>query len=177
MTDAAVTQADELLVALEPVRVAVTDDGRRDSARTLAVAQARADATMDTAREEARAMTEHARTQGRSDADAYLATQQSRAMVGARSRTLESEQAGYQWLRSTAREAVIAWARSRGPALRPLLEQAARAALGPDTAVEESGDGGVIGRVAGRRVDLSLNAVTDRAFDEVLNERAAGRAP
>ncbi|GAB2920724.1 hypothetical protein GCM10027075_20790 [Streptomyces heilongjiangensis] len=54
--------------------------------------------------------------------------------------------------------------------LRAWLEQRARALLGPAADVAEHADGGVVARAPGRRVDLSLTALADRATDRVGGE-------
>jgi hypothetical protein len=45
------------------------------------------------------------------------------------------------------------------------LGQRARRLLGPDAEIAEDPDGGVVARAAGRRVDLTLDALVARALD------------
>ena len=55
-------------------------------------------------------------------------------------------------------------------ALRERLERLARALLGPDAEVTGHPEGGVVARAPGRRVDLSLPALADRALDRLGGE-------
>jgi hypothetical protein len=51
------------------------------------------------------------------------------------------------------------------PQLRKALEDVARHALGRSARISDADGGGVVGRRAGRRVDLSLTGFADRAVD------------
>ncbi len=63
------------------------------------------------------------------------------------------------------------------PALRGRLVAAVWARLGPDATVLDAAGGGVVGVAAGRRIDLSLAAVAERAVDALGGEVRALWAP
>ena len=56
------------------------------------------------------------------------------------------------------------------PALFERLCERARAELGADAVLREHPDGGVVAEVPGRRLDLSLPALADRAVDDLGSE-------
>ncbi|GGT00799.1 hypothetical protein GCM10010254_21180 [Streptomyces chromofuscus] len=74
-------------------------------------------------------------------------------------------------MRNEAAERVRALRGTDGyTSLRGWLEQRARVLLGPAAEVTEHADGGVVARAPGRRVDLSLTTLADRAVDRVRGE-------
>jgi hypothetical protein len=159
--------------ALRPVRAALFEAGRRDSAALLASARAAAAATTASAVAAADRVTAEARTRGRGDAEKYLAIQHSRGTAQARSVALRADRDGHDLLRSAARAAVDAQRSTVDSALaRTVLVGILHAVLGAEATVQDCPDGGVIGVAGGRRLDLSLTSLTDRAFDEVLDELA-----
>ncbi|WP_048820688.1 hypothetical protein, partial [Streptomyces ipomoeae] len=94
-----------------------------------------------------------------------------RARREARSRTLAARREAYEGLRRDAAERVRALRRTDGyVSLRKRLEHRARVLLGSGAEVSEHADGGVVARVPGRRVDLSLTALADRALDRMGGE-------
>ena len=75
-------------------------------------------------------------------------------------------------LRGGARAAAAALRLSPDYArLRQSLLAHARALLGPEAVIVDTDDGGIVGSVPGRRVDLSLATFADRAVDAVLSAR------
>jgi vacuolar-type H+-ATPase subunit E/Vma4 len=167
------TTPDTLVMALQSVRDEVIAAGRHESAEVLAAARATADAMMAAARQRARQTTEEALARGRDDAAAYLAIQRSRRAMRARADALRTERAAYDRLRSAALEAVATLRTAPDyPELRRNLVDIARAALGPGATVDDSPDGGVVGNAPGRRLDLSLTALAESAFDAVMDELA-----
>jgi hypothetical protein len=94
-------------------------------------------------------------------ADLARARQQARVVV------LAARREAYEHLRAVARAAVSGIAAEPGyPALRARLADAVRHVLGADADITAAPGGGVRGAVTGRRLDLSLTRLADRAVDE-----------
>jgi hypothetical protein len=85
---------------------------------------------------------------------------------------LRAQREEYDSLRGGARAAAAALRLSPDYArLRQSLLAHARALLGPEAVIVDTDDGGIVGSVPGRRVDLSLATFADRAVDAVLSAR------
>ncbi|MDF3149695.1 hypothetical protein, partial [Streptomyces sp. T21Q-yed] len=94
-----------------------------------------------------------------------------RARREARSRALTARRTSYEELRREAAERVRELRRNDDyPSLRERLEHRARVLLGPAAETTEQADGGVVVQAPGRRVDLSLTALADRALDRMGGE-------
>ncbi|MFF5157669.1 hypothetical protein ACFY3N_15675 [Streptomyces sp. NPDC000348] len=151
---------------LHPVRAGLLRTTHADAEALLSRTGREADALLGRARAEARAILEEARRQGAAEgADAARGL-----LVGARrearSRTLAARREAYEELRREATGRVRGLRATRGYALlRERLEHRARALLGSGAEVSEHPDGGVVARAPGRRADLSLTALADRALD------------
>ncbi|MDW4909536.1 hypothetical protein RB628_30410 [Streptomyces sp. ADMS] len=160
--------ADPTTDALDPVRSELLRAAHADADALLAHAEREAAARLDQARAEARAILEDARRQGEADGADAARDRFVRARREARSRTLAARREPYEQLCREAAERVRELRRADGyVALRERLEQRARVLLGPGAEVAESADGGVVAQVPGRRVDLSLTALADRALDSM----------
>jgi vacuolar-type H+-ATPase subunit E/Vma4 len=157
--------------ALSPVRAGLLRAAHADAEALLAHAEREAAALLDQAGAEARAILDEARRQGEADGSDAARDLLVRARRDARSRVLAARREAYQELRREAAERVRALRQTDGyTSLRAWLEQRARALLGPAADVSEHADGGVVARAPGRRIDLSLTALADRAVDCVRGE-------
>ncbi|MFC5957217.1 hypothetical protein ACFP51_22895 [Streptomyces pratens] len=159
---------DQTTDALDPVRAELLRAAHADADACLARAEREAAARLDQARAEARTVLDDARRQGEADGTNAARDLLVRARREARSRTLSARREPYEELRSEAAERVRELRRADGYALlRERLEQRARVLLGPGAEVIEHADGGVVAQVRGRRVDLSLTALAERALDSM----------
>lgn len=154
--------------ALQPVRVALIHGAEADAERELVQARQTAGAELAEAWATAAAILERAADAGRVDADAVIAAERTAARRSARAVELAAQREVYEELRRRVAAAVARLAED--PALRGRLVAAVRARLGPDATVLEAAGGGVVGVAAGRRVDLSLVAVAERAVDALGGE-------
>lgn len=154
--------------ALDPVRSELLRAAHADADALLTRAEREASARLDHARAEARAILEDARRQGEADGADAARDRLVRARREARSRALSARRKPYEDLRRKAAEQVRELRRADSYAsLRARLEQRARVLLDPGAEVTEHADGGVVAQVPGRRVDLSLTALADRALDSM----------
>ena len=154
--------------ALEPVRTALLARARADADATTARAEADAADRLAEARTEAAAILAAARSEGEQDAATVRARAAARAHREARETVLRAEREAYGRLYRQARTGVAALrADPRYPALVERLRDRARAQLGAEAVVREHPDGGVVAEVPGRRLDLSLPALADRAVDDL----------
>jgi vacuolar-type H+-ATPase subunit E/Vma4 len=157
--------------ALSPVRAGLLRAAHADAEAVLTHAEREAAALLDQARAEARAILDEARRQGGADGSDAARDLLVKARRDARSRTLAARREAYQELLREAAERVRALRGTDGYAsLRAWLEQRARVLLGPAAEVSEHADGGVVARAPGRRVDLSLTTLADRAVDRIRGE-------
>jgi vacuolar-type H+-ATPase subunit E/Vma4 len=157
--------------ALSPVRAGLLRAAHADAEALLARSEREAAALLDQARAEARAVIDEARRQGEADGSDAARDLLVRARREARSRTLAARREAYRELRREAAERVRALRGSDDYAsLRALLEQRARVLLGSAAEIVEHTDGGVVARAPGRRVDLSLATLADRAVDRMRGE-------
>jgi hypothetical protein len=160
-----------LAAALAPVREAMLDRARADAAGALARADAEARDALSAAAAQAERIRQEARQAGIADAEAAIAAERGRARREGRALVLRARREAYERLRRTARDAVGGLLDDGGlPAVRQRMAAAARAALGPDARIDDTGDGGVVATAAGRRLDLSLTRFADRAVDRVAGE-------
>ncbi|KOT42673.1 hypothetical protein ADK41_07710 [Streptomyces caelestis] len=157
---------DRTTDALHPVRAGLLREAHADAEALLSRAGREADALLGRARAEARALLEEARRQGEAEGADAARDLLVEARRKARSRTLAARREAYEELRREAAERVRELRATGGYAsLRKRLEHRARALLGPGAEVREHADGGVVARAPGRRADLSLTALADRALD------------
>jgi vacuolar-type H+-ATPase subunit E/Vma4 len=157
--------------ALLPVRAGLLRAAQTDAEALLAGAEREATALLDQARAEARTIIDEARLQGDADGAETARGILVRARREARSRTLTARRESYEELRGVAAERVRELRGTAGyPSLRERLEHRARVLLGPAAEVTEHSDGGVLAQAPGRRVDLSLTALADRALDRMGGE-------
>lgn len=157
--------------ALGPVRAELLRAAHADAEAVVARAEQEAAAQLDRAHAEARAILEEARRQGEADGSAAARDLLVRGRREARSRTLAARREAYEALRHETAVRVGNLRRTTDyPGLRKRLERRARVLLGPTAEVTEHPGGGVVARAPGRRVDLSLTALADRALDRMGGE-------
>ncbi|MER5601052.1 hypothetical protein [Streptomyces sp. NPDC002265] len=163
--------SDRPTQGLGPVRAELLRAAHADEQAVLARAEREAAALLDRARAEAREILDEARRQGEADGAAAARDLLVRARRKARFRTLTTRREAYETLRRETAERVGELRRTTDyPSLCKRLEQRARVLLGPGTAVTEHPGGGVIAAAPGRRVDLSLATLADRALDRMGRE-------
>ncbi len=157
--------------ALSPVREQLLRAAHTDAEALLARVEREAAALLDQARAEARTILDEARRQGEADGADAARDLLVRARREARSRTLTARRTSYELLRREAAERVRELRRTDAyPSLREQLEHRARVLLGPAAEMTEQADGGAVARAPGKRVDLSLTALADRALDRMGGE-------
>lgn len=153
------------LQALGPVRDWLVETARRDADTVLARARTEAEERLARARAGAAELVTAARAEGAAQGAEAAARELARARREARASVLRAQTELQEQLRVQAREAVSALRSDAGyPALREQLAARAVAALGPGASVTEAPSGGVEARTGGRRVDLSLAVLADRAL-------------
>ncbi|MZF85986.1 V-type ATP synthase subunit E [Streptomyces sp. SID5643] len=159
---------DQTTDALHPVRAELLRAAQADAEALLARTEQEVAAVLDQARAEAGGILDEARRQGEADGADTARDLLVRARREARSRTLAARREAYDELRREAAERAGNLRRANGYAsLRERLEHRARVLLGPTAEVSEHADGGVVARAPGRRVDLSLTALADRALERM----------
>ncbi|WP_055491310.1 hypothetical protein [Streptomyces sp. TP-A0356] len=161
---------------LTPVRAELLRAARADADTVLARARADADEAMRAARTEAETLLDRAREQGAADGTAAAARERVRARQDAWTRELCARAEVYADLRARVRTGVRDALADTG-VLRVRLEERARALLGTGARVTATVDGGVTAETPGRRVDLSANALADRALDRLGAEAETLWAP
>jgi vacuolar-type H+-ATPase subunit E/Vma4 len=156
--------------ALSPVRSALAEHARREGAQALADADAAVAAEQTATAAEAERILDRARAAGAADAAAFAAGERARTDREARELVLQARREEYDSLRDAARVAAAALRLAPDYArLRWALIACVRALLGPEAVIIDAADGGVVGSVPGRRVDLSLGTFADRAVETVLS--------
>ncbi len=156
---------ERVQAALAPLRSALLARATAEAAQEVAEAQRQADSLVTQAYATAQADLETAASLGRSDAETVIVAHRSRARRAARLGELAAQREVYDELH---RRVTAAMARlADEPALRDRLVAQVRAVLGPDATVLDVPGGGVIGHMAGRRVDFSLRAAAERAVNEL----------
>jgi len=160
-----------LNLALRPLADALLAAAAEDAGRvTAAAAQASAQALAQ-AREQAEEILREARRQGAADADTMRAAAQAGVRRQARGELLRAQREVYEQLRRQARlGAAQLRTRPEYARLRGHLAQAVWQALGGDASIYDADGGGIIGEIAGRRMDCSLASFADRAVEELAWE-------
>ncbi|AZQ39446.1 hypothetical protein EJ357_43445 [Streptomyces cyaneochromogenes] len=172
------TPPGQMSDALSPVRAELLRAAHTDADALLARAEREAAALLDQARAEAGTILDDARRQGEADGADAARDRLVGARREARSRTLAARRESYEELRREPAERVRELRRADDyPSLRERLEHRARVLLGPAAEVTGHADGGVVAQVPGRRIDLSLTALADRALDRMGGEVRSLWAP
>ncbi len=163
---------ESLRTSLDPVRRAMLADASVEADRIVTEARARADSTIDAARDEVRTAVEHAtrRAQRARAASAAVALGEARrdahrtvlrARAEAWNELVDRVVAGVDGLRDDPRY----------PALAEQRAGEARSQLGDDATIEEHPDGGIVARSGPRRVDYRLPVLARRALQTIAGER------
>ncbi|MCX4862509.1 MULTISPECIES: hypothetical protein [unclassified Streptomyces] len=146
---------EELLRTARASADAVRDRARADAAETLRAARVTAEELLARARD-------LGTDQGLADAE----RERVRAVQDAWAAELVVRAEVYTELRCAVREGVRR-ALAEGAVPQARLAEAARALLGTGARVTAAGGGGVTAEVPGRRVDLSADALADRALNRL----------
>ncbi|MEU3533728.1 hypothetical protein AB0E70_19350 [Streptomyces murinus] len=152
--------------SLDPVRAELLRAARADADALLERARADADAVLREARATAAAVLARAQELGAADAAAGAGRERVHAAQDAWAAQLAARGEVYDALRDAVR-AGVRRALARDPAARSAVTAAARAALGPRARVTATVAGGVTAESPGRRVDLSADALADRALERL----------
>jgi len=154
--------------ALAPVRAELLRSARADAEALLTQTARDAEAVLDRARTEADEIVEQARREGTAEGAAAGAAGLLRARRSARAREQAVRREAYEELRRQVTERVRALRHTADyPHVRDRLERRARQLLGPDATIAEQSGGGVVAHAAGRRADLTLDALAARALDRL----------
>ncbi|MFC3890743.1 hypothetical protein ACFOWZ_04605 [Lentzea rhizosphaerae] len=156
------------LDALAPVIAALLARARTEAEQELADARREADSTLAEARTEARRILSEAAAAGRAAAAESIVIEHERARREARALELAVQREIYDDFAHR-----VAGAVSRAftdPLMRARLVASVRAELGPDASVRDGDGGGVLGVAPGRRLDLGVQAVTERAVEALGDE-------
>jgi vacuolar-type H+-ATPase subunit E/Vma4 len=158
------SEADRTHRALAPLRQELLRAAHADAEAEVAAARQAAEEEVAAARAEADRVLAAARDAGAREGAAAAVSALVLARSRARARELAARSELLDALRQEVAERLLAVRNDAGWAdLQAALALRARALLGPDAAVTELPDGGVVATVPGRRVDLSLTALADAA--------------
>ncbi|WP_141585787.1 hypothetical protein [Actinomadura sp. WMMA1423] len=172
------TGARDIVDALAPVRGALADRARTEAARLVADAERDAAATTGGARAEAARILAEAQAAGRADGALAAAVARSRARAASRAIVLRARRQAYDELRRRIRREVRAlFDGPDAPANERALTARARGLLGTGALIGRAGGGGLVARVPDAEVDLSADALTDRAMAALGTEVAELWAP
>ncbi|MFJ6902650.1 hypothetical protein [Streptomyces griseoluteus] len=150
--------------ALSPVRAELLRAARVSAGTVRDRARAEAEEALRSARASAEAVLARARDVGTADG----ATAAARERVGAVQDAWTAELAARAEVYASLRAAVLAGVRKKfaeDASLRSRCEEAARRVLGPQARVTPVPEGGVRAEVPGRRIDLSADALAERALN------------
>lgn len=162
---------DAIADALAPVRDALLAAARDSAAQLRAQADQAARDVLGQAQVEADEIRKQARDHGEVDSDELLAAERTQARRRARSVVLAAERAQYEALRAVARQAVTGLRdEPEYQAVQGRMAGSLRRLLGDEAQLQEAAGGGVVATAHGRRADLSLDRLADRAVDVVLAE-------
>ncbi|MFE1312476.1 hypothetical protein [Streptomyces sp. NPDC058755] len=152
--------------ALDPVRAELLRAARASADAVRERAQGDAQATLRAARRTADEVLARARDLGEADGAAAAARERVRAVQDAWAVELAARCKVYAELREAVR-AGVRRALAEGAVSEARLAEAARALLGTQARVTVVAGGGVTAEVPGRRVDLSADALADRALERL----------
>jgi hypothetical protein len=168
-----VQNPERVIPLLAPVREALLQAARVDAEATLAMADATVAAHLAAAQAESDRLLAEARADAAADADRLIARERAATRRHAQFVVLSARRAVYDQLRTRARAAVVAVRDQDGYLeLRGRLAAHARGRFGPAAVVhlDLPGFPGVVAEAGGRRLDLTLTALADRAFEELAGQ-------
>ncbi len=157
---------------LEPVRAALLEEARSEAQLQLLDARGEADKRLSEAHRQATELLSAAESEGEEEAERAVARNEARARREARSTVLGARQSAYEELRRRARARAAEVASGPGyPRLLDRLTDVARSQLGPgvELLVDEEAPG-LVAVLGGRRVDMSLDSLIERAIDALGRE-------
>ncbi|MGW2459779.1 hypothetical protein ACWC2M_12190 [Streptomyces sp. NPDC001761] len=152
--------------ALSPVRAELLRAARASADAVRDRAQTDVEETLRSARATAEAVLERARELGRADGAAEAARERVRAVQDAWAAELAARAEVYAALRAAV-HAGVRREFTADASIGPRCAETARRLLGPRARVTTASEGGVTAEVPGRRVDLSADALADRALDRL----------
>lgn len=152
--------------ALSPVRAELLHAARVSADEVIHRARTDAEETLRSARAAAEAVLDRAQVLGRADGAAAATRERVRAAQDAWAAELAARADLYTALRASVR-ANVRRAFAKDATLQSRCAETARRLLGPQAQVTAASEGGVTAEVPGRRVDLSVDALTDRAMDRL----------
>jgi hypothetical protein len=152
--------------ALDPVRAELLRAARASADAVRERARADAEETLRAAHGSADEVLAQARDLGEADGAAEAARERVRAVQDAWAAELAARSEVYAELRAAVRRGVRR-AMAEGAVPQARLAEAARALLGTQARVTAAAEGGVTAEVPGRRVDLSADALADRALERL----------
>jgi vacuolar-type H+-ATPase subunit E/Vma4 len=154
--------------ALAPLGTALLARARADGDAELAAADAEADAVLAAARAEADAVLAEAEAQGERDAAAVTVGEVTHARRQSRATVLGAQRAAFEELRGRSRDAVRRLREQPDyPVLLDRLRALVRSELGADAHIREDPVGGIVGESPARRLDCTLDALAERAVDQL----------
>ncbi|MFF4546608.1 hypothetical protein [Streptomyces sp. NPDC001435] len=152
--------------ALAPVRAELLRSARASADAVRERARADAEETLRAARSTADEVLARAQDLGEADGAAGAARERVRAVQDAWAKELAARSEVYGALGAAIREGVRG-ALAEGAVPRARLAAAARALLGSQARVTAAAGGGVTAEVVDRRVDLSADALAERALERL----------
>jgi len=156
---------------MEPLRQAIAAEAGRRADELGQEAAEEGDAMVRAARAEAARIIAAAVADGRAAGEIVARDGSARARRAASERVLAHREAARLRLRDEIRAGARELARDRSyPDMRRSLEARGRALLGPDAVVTDHPDGGLVVEAGSRRLDLSLPALADAAWERMPEE-------
>ncbi|MDN3027950.1 V-type ATP synthase subunit E family protein [Streptomyces sp. S.PB5] len=156
----------ETATALAPVRDRLLEEAAADAQALLTAAAEDAASLLRDAEARAAGILAEARSQGAADAETARRAVHAQARRAARARELAARRECWEELRRQVVEGVEALRDTDAyPHLRERLAARVRQLLGPDALVTEAPGGGIVGEAPGRRLDLSLATLAERALE------------
>ncbi|MET8451822.1 hypothetical protein [Streptomyces sp. NPDC005209] len=152
--------------ALDPVRAELLRAARASADAVRERARADAEETLRAARSTADDLLVRARELGEADGAAEAARERVRAVQDAWVKELVARAEVYAELRAAVR-AGVRRALAEGAVPQARIAAATRTLLGTQARVTAAAEGGVTAEVPGRRVDLSADALADRALERL----------
>jgi hypothetical protein len=157
--------------ALVPVIEALLSAAENQAAHEVSAAADLAAQAMSAARVQADGVLAEARVQGRADAAGAAGAELARGHREARGIVLAARKIAYDQLMALARAAVSRLLSEPDyPKWRESLVAIARRSLGPDAVIRDEPGGGISASLDGRRLDLRLGDMADRAVAQIAGE-------
>jgi vacuolar-type H+-ATPase subunit E/Vma4 len=159
------------VAALAPVQSKLHVQAEAEARTTLDQARRQAGRIRSEARARAAGILADSRAEGEEQARAAVAARVVRRRREARDVVLSVQRDLYDELRRASRDAARALRDSSDyPEILRRLTKRAVAAMGPEAAMQESPDGGIVAVAGSRRLDLSLPVLAEREVDRLGSE-------